>query len=100
MPLDKPTIISRETLVPIGFVIVILAAAMWISSSNQRVEIQLLKMNSRIESLDYQLQSHVGDFKSAVDDRWRGVDDDHRMKAFASKLAILNPSLNVPDPLE
>ena len=100
MPLDKPTVISRETLIPIGFVAVILAAAFWISSSNQRVEIQLLKMNSRIESLDYQLQSHVIDFKSAVEDRWRGADDDHRMKSFASKLAILNPSLNVPDPLE
>jgi hypothetical protein len=96
---DKQPIISKGTLVPLGLaasvVTAILVGAFWVSSSQHKVEIQLLDMNYRIGGLEI----HMGEVKTSMSDRWRKADDDRRMKSFAQKLKISNPELNIPDPV-
>ena len=98
MPLatEKSNVISKQTLVPLGMVISMAAAViiggMWVSDAQHKVEMQLLVMNNRISNLE----KTVGAFNNVMEASVLQKD----FTRWAKMLAVGNPDLNIPEPVD
>lgn len=80
-------VISKSTLLPIGFVLVLLGGALWLNN-------KLVNLDHSLDLIDLRLKGIEEDLARGIDDRWRGAD----MKVWAMLLKAENPELVVPDP--
>jgi hypothetical protein len=71
---DKKIIFSKDALMPLGMVVTLCAAVVWIST-------QLNQINYKLESLEQKLE-----------DQWTGRD----MENWGLKLKMKNPNLDIP----
>ncbi len=81
-------VISKETLLPVGFVLLLLTGALWLNN-------QLVGLNHSLDLIDIKLEGIEADLQRGVNDRWRGMD----MKVWTLLLEARNPALDIPDPL-
>ena len=75
MTTDKKLTISKDTLMPLGLVITLCAAVVWISS-------QLTNINHKLDMLETKLQ-----------DQWTKRD----MENWGLRLKMENPTITIPD---
>ena len=75
MTTEKKLTISKDTLMPLGLVITLCAAVVWISS-------QLTNINHKLDMLETKLQ-----------DQWTKRD----MENWGLRLKMENPSIEIPD---
>ena len=75
MTTEKKLTISKDTLMPLGLVITLCAAVVWISS-------QLTNINHKLDMLEIKLQ-----------DQWTKRD----MENWGLRLKMENPSIEIPD---
>ena len=75
MTTEKKLTISKDTLMPLGLVITLCAAVVWISS-------QLTNINHKLDLLETKLQ-----------DQWTKRD----MENWGLRLKMENPSIEIPD---
>jgi hypothetical protein len=72
---DKKTIISKDTLLPLGLVIVICTGLLWISNE--------------LNSINYKLEA----LTSKLEDQWTRRD----MENWGLKLKLANPAIVIPE---
>lgn len=77
----QPTVFSRETLLPIGFTIILVTVAWTLSR-------KLTMMDSRLERIEGLLAG-----VKTFDDRWTGT----QMQGWAALLQAQNPTMVVPE---
>ncbi len=70
------SVVSKETLLPLGFVIVLIGGVLW--------------MDRRLSRIEYQLETIV----ARDGDRWSETD----MKHWAELLEVSNPGMTIPAP--
>jgi hypothetical protein len=71
----KKTILTKETLMPLGMVIALCGGVVWIST-------QLTNINYKLDSLEEKLE-----------DQWTHRD----MENWGLKLKLVNPNISIPD---
>ncbi len=73
-------VLNKQTLLPLGFVLLIVAG--------------VLLVNNRLMRIEFRLTSIEDSMRRQMDDRWRTAD----MKSWALLLEAKNPLLDIPEP--
>ena len=69
------TVISKDTLMPVSFVVTLVARLFWMSSKLTDIEIKLDKMETKLE------------------DQWSSTE----MENWSLKLKMANPTIDIPE---
>lgn len=73
--MDERTILNKDTLMPISFVVSLFAGLLWMSSKLTDIEIKLDQMETKLE------------------DQWSSTE----MENWSLKLKMANPAIEIPE---
>lgn len=71
----QPVVLSKDTLVPISFVVMLFAGMFWMSNKFTSIEVKMDQIERKI------------------DDQWSGTE----MENWSLKLKMANPEIEIPD---